>query len=414
MDQLSASDLIYMYLDGEATPLQQEVLFSQLANNQELRQEFTDAITMGKAFRLERSAVKAPLYLRSKVFAAAGIPVHNIELADPAAVSTTAGAAWFSMRRLVLPATTMLIGALATYAALTFGRVNDYVPGTLAAIAESSTALSNGTSLTSAASVSNSSEANREANRDANREALREAPDKPKTIINSASELMSENSTTESERNVAAENATTDSQNDGALLAQSSASGSARIVPAEYTLQPGSSALRRANAAQAGFVGTASSLFTVQGNRLFGANLFSGTGVSAPIANPSVALMYNIDHQVSVGVSYSRTTFSFSDVSSTGVVLDNPRFTMISAEAQWLSEEPVAFDSKLFSRAAVGVAGLSGSMFGSGSFTVGLHIPVSIFTIQPGVSLEGVAVNSRLGSPLHTRVSFVTGIGFGL
>ena len=62
----------------------------------------------------------------------------------------------------------------------------------------------------------------------------------------------------------------------------------------------------------------------------------------------------------------------------------------------------------------MGVAGLSGSMFGSGSFTVGLHIPVSIFTIQPGVSLEGVAVNSRLGSPLHTRVSFVTGIGFGL
>jgi hypothetical protein len=87
---------------------------------------------------------------------------------------------------------------------------------------------------------------------------------------------------------------------------------------------------------------------------------------------------------------------------------------MISAEAQWLSEEPVAFDSKLFSRAAVGVAGLSGSMFGSGSFTVGLHIPVSIFTIQPGVSLDGVAVNSRLGSPLHTRVSFVTGIGVGL
>jgi hypothetical protein len=284
----------------------------------------------------------------------------------------------------------------------------------LAAIAESSTALSNGTSLTSAASVSNSSEANREVNRDANREALREAPDKPKTIINSASELMSENSTTESERNAAAENATIDSQNDGALYAQSSAYSGAYILPAAYTLQPGSAELRRANAAQAGFVGTASSLFAVQGNRLFGANLFSGTGVSAPIANPSVALMYNIDHQVSVGVSYSRTTFSFSDVSSTGVVLDNPRFTMISAEAQWLSEEPVAFDSKLFSRAAVGVAGLSGSMFGSASFTVGLHIPVSIFTIQPGVLLEGVAVNSRLGSPLHTRVSFVTGIGFGL
>jgi hypothetical protein len=417
-----------MYLDGEATPLQQEVLFSQLANNQELRQEFTDAISMGKVFRLERSSVKAPLYLRSKVFANAGIPIHDVELADAAAGTVAAGTAWYALRRFVLPVTTLFIGALATYAALTFGSINGSTTGSTIGSTNASGA---GTSTSKAgsgmpvapasvvasrniASLATEQEVSREINREVIREINQEADPTPKTNILAASESVIANSSLEAERNVAAENTNIDSQNDGALYAQSTAYSGAYILPAAYALQPGSAELRRADAVQAGFVGTASSLFTVQGNRLFNANLLGSTGVSAPIANPSVALMYNIDHQLSVGVSYGRTTFSFSDVSSTGVVLDNPRFTMISAEAQWLSEEPVAFDSKLFSRAAVGVAGLSGSMFGSGSFTVGLHIPVSIFTIQPGVSLEGVAVNSRLGSPLHTRVSFVTGIGVGL
>lgn len=434
-----------MYLDGEASPLQQEVLFLQLASNQELRQEFTDAMSMGKVFRLERSAVKAPLYLRSKVFANAGISIRDGELAGAAAGTVAAGTAWYALRRFVLPVATMFVGALVTYAALTFGLMNGSGTGTAGSGASAATTevfntMGSGSGMPTAplptadmptADMPTASEAaaafsantapdvsgrdlRREINRETNREIMRALNTSPGANIIAASELISDNSGAEAQSNVEPQSANSDLQSDAAFYAQSISNGGAYILPAAYTLQPGSDVLRRADAAQAGYVGTASSVITVQGNRLFSASLFGGNGVKAPIANPSVALMLNIDHQLSVGVSYSRTSFSFSDVSSNGVVLDNPRFTMINAEAQWLSEEPVVFDSKLFSRAAVGVAGLSGSLFGTGSFTVGLHIPVSIFTVQPGISLDGVTVNSRVGSPLHSRVSFVTGIGVGL
>ncbi|MFM8472404.1 MAG: hypothetical protein ACKOBV_02640 [Candidatus Kapaibacterium sp.] len=97
-----------------------------------------------------------------------------------------------------------------------------------------------------------------------------------------------------------------------------------------------------------------------------------------------------------------------------GLVVEDPRFTIVNAEAQWLSREPVVMGAKLFTRAAVGVANLSGAVFGSGGFSVGLQIPVSIITIQPGIALDGVLVNSRSGVPMHTRISFVTGIGVNL
>ena len=45
----SMSDLIYLFLDGEADSTQQQVLFKSLAENPELQSEFQDAVTLNKS-----------------------------------------------------------------------------------------------------------------------------------------------------------------------------------------------------------------------------------------------------------------------------------------------------------------------------------------------------------------------------
>ena len=99
-----------------------------------------------------------------------------------------------------------------------------------------------------------------------------------------------------------------------------------------------------------------------------------------------------------------------SDVTTGGVVFDNPRFTIVSAEAQWLSDDDALGGARIFSRASLGVAGYAGSTFGAAAFTSGIQFPLSMVSVQPGVALEGVVFNSRSGLPVHTRISFVVGL----
>ena len=121
MDQFSSSDLIYLYLDGEASSLQQDVLFSGLASNHELRQEFNDALHMSRAFREERSQLKPSLVLSSKVFAQAGITSH-VEAATIGASVISFAAAW---RQYVVPFSSFVVSALITYASLQFSSPNN-------------------------------------------------------------------------------------------------------------------------------------------------------------------------------------------------------------------------------------------------------------------------------------------------
>ncbi len=420
MDQLSASELIYVYLDGEATPLQQELLFSHLAHNQELQQEFTDALSIGKAFRQERTSSKPPLYLSSRVFADAGIPYHGV---DVAAVSAAAGASWFSLRRFILPVSAMMVGVLATYAALTYGSlfsgadsgttasnestadVRD-VPSRRGSLAmQSDVMLSTATERTSARAVSGGA---------ADVKGVSGSRERAEIVSDVQSTAASPSAS--SEVSLSGTESTRDDLGDAGMSATSEfgAWTERRISVVPYASSQRLSTVRRAESVVPGFVGTAASAFTLQANRLVRADVFGGSSGTASAGDPSLALLMNLDDQWSVGVSFSRNAYRFSDVTAQGMVLDNPRFTVVNAEAQWISDEAVAMDAKLFSRAAVGVAGVSGALFGTGSFTVGLQIPVSVFTLQPGIALESVLVNSRSGLPLHTRISFVTGIGVNL
>ncbi|TAL68057.1 MAG: hypothetical protein EPN82_11690 [Bacteroidetes bacterium] len=49
----SLSDLIYLFLDGEADSTQQQVLFKSLADNPELQSEFQDAVTLNKSLSVD-------------------------------------------------------------------------------------------------------------------------------------------------------------------------------------------------------------------------------------------------------------------------------------------------------------------------------------------------------------------------
>lgn len=422
MDQLSASDLIFLYLDGEATSLQQEVLFSQLAHNQELQQEFTDALRINKAFRQERSSTKAPLYLSSKVFANAGIAYHGVEVAAGAAV---VGTAWYSLQRLILPVSALFVGVLATYAALNFGSWFNDTPS----LSDNSTTTSGervqsliGDRVKSEFSLID--DENHSFSRDTQTEPqTHRRVQQSATAENEVSDYVSANANNNVNTTIAG------SMNEDASVQVDHEKTSSldevnsempaevhavTLSEAQFSLVSSNTLLQRTNVIDPGIIGTSSSLFTLQGNRVLHSEIFGGSSGRIGASAPSLALLVNLDNQFSLGISVGRSEFRMSDITTSGLVLENPRFNIVSAEAQWISQENVAFDSRMFTRAGIGVATLSGATFGSGSFTVGLQIPVSVFTIMPGVSLEGILVNSRVGSPLHAHLSFVTGIGLAL
>ena len=81
----SPSDLIYLFIDGEADPLQQELLFTSLAGSSELREEFRQAMDIRKSFEKDRKNLVPSAALASSVFSKVGFTTA----AASAAVATT-------------------------------------------------------------------------------------------------------------------------------------------------------------------------------------------------------------------------------------------------------------------------------------------------------------------------------------
>lgn len=67
------SELIYLYLDGEATPEEQQELFEALSRDEELQREFRQAIELYRAIDYERAATTVPAEIKDAVYAAIGI-----------------------------------------------------------------------------------------------------------------------------------------------------------------------------------------------------------------------------------------------------------------------------------------------------------------------------------------------------
>ncbi|MFM8437165.1 MAG: hypothetical protein ACKOAX_01715, partial [Candidatus Kapaibacterium sp.] len=302
------SELIYLYLDGEATPLQQEVLFSHLSHDEELRQEFTDALQMSKTFRSEKSSSKPPLYLSSRVFADAGIPYHGV---DVATVSAAAGASWFSFRRLVLPVSAMVFGVLATYAAFTYRSfMADMTPPAAPSIASADARPADGSGAPAPAHQSGPASF-----------TSRESREKT-SVVHGANldipDARDRRAATETRVAGTAADASADDAHDGDQAftvaddtdaVRSGSPAAVRLSVAPYASSRELSMVRRAESSVPVFIGTASSAFTLQADRVLRADMFGGSSGRASASDPSLALFWNADDQWSLGLSYRRDSY---------------------------------------------------------------------------------------------------------
>lgn len=70
--EFSPSEMIYLFLDGEHTAVERSVLFSALANNQELQTEFEDALKIRSSAALDALTMAPPASVTSSLMAKAG------------------------------------------------------------------------------------------------------------------------------------------------------------------------------------------------------------------------------------------------------------------------------------------------------------------------------------------------------
>ncbi len=78
------SDLIYLYLDGEAGSLEHSMLFGALARNSDLQAEFTEALRIRSAVEQERALALPPAHLTDALFRKAGFATAAAETAAAA------------------------------------------------------------------------------------------------------------------------------------------------------------------------------------------------------------------------------------------------------------------------------------------------------------------------------------------
>jgi hypothetical protein len=74
---MSYSKLIHDYLDGELTTSQQDLLFSELANNVELRQEFNQQVRLQTLAQNDLNSISPPTDAANAVFAQLGFSIPN-------------------------------------------------------------------------------------------------------------------------------------------------------------------------------------------------------------------------------------------------------------------------------------------------------------------------------------------------
>lgn len=110
----STSELIYLYLDGETTPVQETVLFESLAANSDLQAEFREAITLRDTFTADRIE-QPPVTVTNAVF-------QRVGMVSPfAGASTVAGLGTIIvglMQRYAVPMISAVSGGVITLGAL--------------------------------------------------------------------------------------------------------------------------------------------------------------------------------------------------------------------------------------------------------------------------------------------------------
>ncbi|HET9135889.1 MAG TPA: hypothetical protein VFO76_04570 [Candidatus Kapabacteria bacterium] len=85
------SDLIYLFLDGEATDTERQVLFEALKDSPQLQEELSTAMQSKAAFETDVLSLQPPVYLQDQIAEKAGVLLANL-VSSPVAVASVATA----------------------------------------------------------------------------------------------------------------------------------------------------------------------------------------------------------------------------------------------------------------------------------------------------------------------------------
>lgn len=89
-ESLTPQELLYMYLDGECTPEQVDVLFGALAKDPALQTEFDEAFAVQKALEEDTSKTGIPFQTTQSIFQRAGVSfIPSSEIASSVTIAST-------------------------------------------------------------------------------------------------------------------------------------------------------------------------------------------------------------------------------------------------------------------------------------------------------------------------------------
>ncbi|MBS1902891.1 MAG: hypothetical protein JSS75_04235 [Bacteroidetes bacterium] len=83
------SDLIYLFLDGEATETERSVLFSALKDSPALQEEFASAVQVRSALTTDALKLQAPAYLEGQIIEKAGLLASKLSAGSVASSALT-------------------------------------------------------------------------------------------------------------------------------------------------------------------------------------------------------------------------------------------------------------------------------------------------------------------------------------
>ncbi len=109
----SASELVYLFLDGEADASERTALLAQLANDSALQREFQDALRMRLAVQAVAQRTGPPVVLTEQVFAAAGIVAAGAAAASVAHAASGAVSGGL-LKGIVMIVSSAVVGSLIT------------------------------------------------------------------------------------------------------------------------------------------------------------------------------------------------------------------------------------------------------------------------------------------------------------
>lgn len=112
------SDLIYLFLDGEATDTERLVLFEALKDSPQLQEELSTAMQSKAAFETDALGLQPPAYLQEQIAEKAGVILSNLA-SSPVAVASVSTVT--AATPVILKSALLMIGSLSAGIVATLG-----------------------------------------------------------------------------------------------------------------------------------------------------------------------------------------------------------------------------------------------------------------------------------------------------